>query len=213
VNKEIDVIPNFIDTEKQKDSFGDCNRQLMAEDDERILTHISNFRHVKRIPDVINIFNKVQEKIKSKLIMVGEGPEVQPAKKLAEELGIADKILFLGKTSEVNKILCFSDLFLLPSENESFGLAALEAMVNGVPVISSDVGGIPEVVEQGFSGYLKPLGDVNAMAESALEILSSDEKLAQFKKQAKQTASKFDIREIVPQYEAVYEKAMKVHKD
>lgn len=208
-DKTISVVPNFIDFEKQKDSFGGCNRQLIAEDDERILTHISNFREVKRIPDVINVFYKVQKKLKSKLIMVGEGPEVQPAKELTEKLGIEDKVLFLGKTNEVNKILCFSDLFLLPSESESFGLAALEAMSNGVPVVASKVGGISEVVKNGTAGYLADLGDVDAMADWALDILEFDDRLKQFKRAAKEVALGFDIDRVVPQYVRIYERALK----
>ncbi|MDQ7917279.1 N-acetyl-alpha-D-glucosaminyl L-malate synthase BshA [Mesonia sp. MT50] len=207
VKSPICVIPNFIDTHREKNQFTDCQRELMAEDDEKIVTHVSNFRKVKRIDDVVKIFNQIQKKVKSKLIMVGEGPEVQPAKNLADTLGISDKIIFLGESNDVDKILCFSDLFLLPSEKESFGLAALEAMVNGVPVISSNTGGLPEVNKQGFSGYLSEVGDVDSMAENAIYILSDEQRLDQFKLNAKEMALKFDTDSVIPMYEEIYKKA------
>ncbi|CAN0605292.1 unnamed protein product, partial [Ectocarpus sp. 12 AP-2014] len=141
IQSDIEVIPNFIDAKKYSTSFTDCQRSNMATEEERIVTHISNFRKVKRIPDVIKIFSKIQLEIPSKLIMVGEGPEKAGAERLCEELGISDKVIFLGNSNEIDKILCFSDLFLLPSQSESFGLAALEAMINKVPVISSNAGG------------------------------------------------------------------------
>jgi len=207
VKTPIEVVPNFIDAKKEKNQFTDCQRELMAEDDEKIVTHISNFRKVKRIDDVVKIFFNIQKEIKSKLIMVGEGPEVQPAKRLADELGISDKIMFLGESNDIDKILCFSDLFLLPSEKESFGLAALEAMVNGVPVISSNTGGLPEVNKEGFSGYLSKVGDVEGMAKNAIHILSDDKRLKKFKLNAKEMALKFDTDSIIPQYEEIYIKA------
>ena len=165
VKKEITVVPNFIDKKKYSPSFTDCQRSLMAADDEKIITHISNFRKVKRIPDVIRIFYKIQENIPAKLIMVGEGPEKENAERLCRTLGISEKVVFLGNSNEIDRILCFSDLFLLPSETESFGLAALEAMANKVPVISSNTGGIPEVNKQGLTGYLSEVGDVDDMAK------------------------------------------------
>ncbi|MDT0294352.1 N-acetyl-alpha-D-glucosaminyl L-malate synthase BshA [Mesonia ostreae] len=207
VKSPICVIPNFIDTKVGTSQFTDCQRELMAEDDEKIVTHVSNFRKVKRIGDVVKIFNQIQKEVKSKLIMVGEGPEVQPAKDLAEELGISGKIIFLGESNDVDKILCFSDLFLLPSEKESFGLAALEAMVNGVPVISSNTGGLPEVNKQNFSGYLSDVGDVESMAKNAIHILSDDQRLNQFKLNAKEMALKFDTDSVIPMYEEIYKKA------
>ncbi|MGB5236944.1 MAG: N-acetyl-alpha-D-glucosaminyl L-malate synthase BshA, partial [Flavobacteriaceae bacterium] len=140
IEKEIEVIPNFIDTTKYSTQFTDCQRSLMAEDDEKIITHISNFRKVKHIPDVISIFNGIQKEIPAKLIMVGEGPEKENAERMCEDLGISEKVVFLGNSNEIDRILCFSDLFLLPSKSESFGLAALEAMINRVPVISSNTG-------------------------------------------------------------------------
>ena len=140
VQREIDVVPNFIDMEKHNNTFTDCQRGMMAQENERIITHVSNLRPVKRIMDVIAVFYKIQESIPSKLIMVGEGPEKEGAEALCHKLGIADKVLFLGNSDEVNKILCFTDLFLLPSEKESFGLSALEAMASGVPVVSTNTG-------------------------------------------------------------------------
>jgi len=209
IKKKINVIPNFIDLKGVSDSFTDCQRELMANDDERIITHISNFREVKRIPDVIKIFHQIQQHIPSKLIMVGEGPEREPAELLCEELGIAKKVIFLGNSNEVDKILCFSDLFLLPSKAESFGLAALEAMASGVPVVSTNAGGLSEVNKHGVSGFLNEVGDVDGMAANALSILKSDKVLAQFKAQARNEAQRFDIDKIVPMYEEVYFKALK----
>jgi N-acetyl-alpha-D-glucosaminyl L-malate synthase BshA len=207
IKQEIEVIPNFIDKTKYSTSFTDCQRSLMADDHEKILTHISNFRKVKRIPDVIHIFNKVQEKLPAKLVMVGEGPEKEAAELLSEQLGIAEKVIFLGNSNEIDRVLCFTDLFLLPSETESFGLAALEAMINKVPVISTNTGGIPEVNEHGLTGYLSDIGDIEDMAQNALKILSDDAKLEKFKVNAAKSAEKFDILNILPLYEEVYEKA------
>ena len=181
----------------------------MATEDERVITHVSNFRDVKRIPDVIDIFNAIQKEIPSKLMMIGEGPARENAERLCVQLGIQDRVVFLGNSNEVNKILCFSDLFLLPSETESFGLSALEAMASGVPVISSNTGGLPEVNIDGVSGYLSPVGDVECMSKNALKILKNNNTLQAFKTASKSVASKFDIHPIVSRYESVYEKALK----
>jgi len=208
IKKEIDVVPNFIDPAKFSKEFTDCQRDHMANDDERIITHISNLRPVKRITDIIEIFDLVQKEVKSKLILVGDGPEKAKAKAMCREKGLSEKVLFLGNSSEIDKILCFSDLFLLPSEKESFGLAALEAMASGVPVISSNTGGLPEVNEHGVSGYLNEIGDVAGMAANAISILKNDEILNKFKAQARIVANKFETQNIVPLYEATYEKAM-----
>ncbi|WP_339709612.1 N-acetyl-alpha-D-glucosaminyl L-malate synthase BshA [uncultured Kriegella sp.] len=209
IEKEIEVVPNFIEKNKYKDSFTDCQRSIMANDDERIITHISNFRKVKRIPDVIRIFEKIQRKVSSKLIMVGEGPEKSGAEELCDKLGISEKVIFLGNSNEIDRILCFSDLFLLPSESESFGLAALEAMANRVPVISSNTGGVPEVNEQGVTGFLSDVGNIDEMADNAMRILGDDDVLEKFKENAYQTSLKFDILKVLPLYEAIYEKAYK----
>ncbi|NNE77317.1 MAG: N-acetyl-alpha-D-glucosaminyl L-malate synthase BshA [Pricia sp.] len=209
IKNEIDVVPNFIDKKKYSTSFTDCQRSLMAEDDEKIVTHISNFRKVKRIPDVIKVFNKIQQKIPAKLIMVGEGPEKENAEMLCDSLGISEKVIFLGNSNEIDRILCFSDLFLLPSETESFGLAALEAMINKVPVISSNTGGIPEVNEQGITGFLSDVGNIDEMAENALKILGDEDVLEKFKNNAGKSALRFDILKVLPLYEDLYEKAYK----
>ncbi len=205
IKKNISVIPNFIDIKKYEEAKkAECQRHLLALSSEKIITHVSNFRKVKRIDDVINVFYALQKKISSKLIMVGDGPEKESAEELVSKLGIIDKVVFLGKSNEVDKILCFSDLFLLPSETESFGLAALEAMASGVPVISSNTGGIPEVNIDGVSGYLSNVGDVESMGKNAIKILQNEEVLNQFKLNAKKTAEKFDLETIVGQYEQTY---------
>ncbi|WP_299682887.1 N-acetyl-alpha-D-glucosaminyl L-malate synthase BshA [uncultured Dokdonia sp.] len=208
ITRAIDVVPNFIDVDGSNNGFTDCQRELMANEDERIITHISNFRKVKRIQDVIEVFYRVQLELPAKLLMVGEGPEREGAEQRVKELGIEDKVRFLGNSNEIDKILCFSDLFLLPSEAESFGLAALEAMVNEVPVVSSNAGGIPEVNIDGITGYLSNVGNIADMAQNAIRILQDDDTLNTFKKNAKQEARKFDIQNIVPLYEELYEKVL-----
>lgn len=208
VKKEIEVVPNFIDMEKHNITVTDCQRAAMAKENERIVTHVSNLRPVKRIMDVIEVFDRIQQQIPAKLIMVGEGPEKEPAERLCMQKGILDRVLFLGNSDEVNKILSFSDLFLLPSEKESFGLAALEAMASGVPVVSSNSGGLPEVNEPGVSGFLNEIGDVDGMAQNALTILREDTTLAQFKLNAREIAARFETKNVVPLYEAIYEKTI-----
>ncbi|WP_047546457.1 N-acetyl-alpha-D-glucosaminyl L-malate synthase BshA [Psychroserpens sp. Hel_I_66] len=209
IKKDIHVVPNFIDLEKYAPKFTDCQRAMMAKDDEKIITHISNFREVKQIPDVIKIFDKIQKQIPAKLMMVGEGPEREPAERLCKKLGISDKVVFFGNSNEIDKILCFSDLFLLPSLTESFGLSALEAMASGVPVISSNTGGIPEVNVHGVSGFLSEINDVDDMAKNALHILSDNDRLNTFKAGAVTISKHFGIHEVVPQYEAIYEQTLK----
>lgn len=208
IKREIEVVPNFIDLSKYTHSFTDCQREMMANANEKIITHISNFRPVKRIDDVINIFYNIQKEIPAKLMMVGDGPEKEPAEQLCKKLGIEDKVIFFGKSHEIDKILCFSDLFLLPSETESFGLAALEAMACGVPVISSNTGGIPEVNIQGISGFLSNVGDVEDMTKNALHILQDEDVLKVFKTNARKEANQFDIHSIVPYYEAIYKNVL-----
>ncbi|WP_108869272.1 N-acetyl-alpha-D-glucosaminyl L-malate synthase BshA [Aquimarina aquimarini] len=210
IEKEIEVVPNFIDVGQKKTSFTDCQRELMATPEERIVTHISNFRSVKRISDVVDIFYNIQKKMPAKLLMVGEGPEREPAEQRCKELGIKDKVIFFGNSNEIDKILCFSDLFLLPSERESFGLAALEAMVNKVSVISSNAGGIPEVNSQGVSGYLSNVGDVKEMSHNAIKILKDDATLEMFKENAYREAMKFDVSNIIPLYIKTYESALAI---
>jgi len=210
IRKNIEVIYNFIDFEKQ-DSWSDeeCMRDTLANSDEKILAHVSNLRPVKRVLDVIRIFHKVQKKIPSKLILVGDGPDKEKADMLAKELGVKDKILFLGKSDEIRKILCLTDLFLLPSETESFGLAALEAMAAHTPVISSNTGGLSEVNFNGVTGFLSEVGDVDDMAKNAIYLLSDEQRLEQFKKQAFESAHQFSIETILPKYIKMYERVIK----
>lgn len=204
IQKEIEVIPNFIDNKQFiKDENCGCRSQ-MAPEEEKIIVHVSNLRKVKRLEDVIQVFYRIQKEVPSKLIIVGEGPEWENANMLIEELGIAHKVKNLGKVNDLQNVLCSSDLFLLPSEKESFGLAALEAMAAGVPVISSNAGGIPEVNIDGQTGFVLPIGDVNGMAEKGIEILSDNFKLNEFKRNAKQQALKFDEKNIIPMYEDLY---------
>lgn len=205
IEKEINVVPNFIEFKQQLFENHECQRHLMARPDEKIILHISNLRPVKRIADVVKIFERIQQKVKSKLIIIGDGPDREYASILAHELGIRDKILFLGKSNEIERILCMSDLFLLPSEKESFGLAALEAMSFKVPVISTNTGGLPEVNAHGVSGFLSNVGEIDEMANNAIDILSDEKKLAQFKEQAFENAKQFDIDLIVPMYEKLYQ--------
>jgi N-acetyl-alpha-D-glucosaminyl L-malate synthase BshA len=213
IKKEIHVIPNFIELDKiRNESLISCQRSVMANKNERIVTHISNFRKVKRIPDIIRIFDKIQQKIPSKLMMVGNGPEKAKAEQLCEQLGIQDKVIFFGNSHEIDQILSYSDLFLLPSETESFGLAALEAMAWSVPVISSNSGGLPEVNFDGVSGYLSNVGEIDAMAANALKILSDEATLAQFKEKALGVAQQFDIKNILPLYENLYQQAIQNSK-
>ena len=211
IKKEIEVIPNFIELDKTKlNSLTKCERSVIANPDERIITHISNFRKVKRIDDVIDIFYKIQQTIPAKLLMVGDGPEREKAEKLCEKLQISEKVIFFGNSNEIDKILCLSDLFLLPSETESFGLAALEAMACGVPVISSNSGGLPEVNTNGFSGYLSNVGDTSEMASNAIKIIHNNDTLETFKRNALLSAQKFDIKNILPLYEEIYKKAIQL---
>ncbi len=209
IKNEIQVIPNFIELDKNTfDPSISCRRSVMATENERIITHISNFRKVKRIPDVIKIFHKIQQQIPAKLMMVGDGPEKVKAEYLCQELGIQDKVIFFGNSNEIDKILSFTDLFLLPSETESFGLAALEAMAWSVPVISSNSGGLPEVNFEGISGYLSNVGNLDEMAENALKILKNPTILNKFKENALSVAKQFDIKTILPLYEELYQKAI-----
>ena len=208
VDKDIKVIPNFIGLQKTE-RVSPCKRSVMASADELIVTHISNFRKVKRVDDVVRVFYGIQQQLPAKLIMVGDGPDREIADQLCKDLGIKKKVLFLGNTSDIDRILCFTDLFLLPSESESFGLSALEAMAAGVPVVSSNAGGLSEVNEEGVSGYLCPIGDVQTMAEKAIYILSDKNRLAQFKQNARKVAARFDEEKIIPMYEALYYNAIK----
>ncbi|MGA0316628.1 MAG: N-acetyl-alpha-D-glucosaminyl L-malate synthase BshA [Flavobacteriaceae bacterium] len=208
IHTKIEVVPNFIDTEKINRLGKPCKRSLIAQKEEKIITHISNFRPLKRIMDVIAIFERLHKELPCKLMMVGEGPEKINAVAQVKALGLEDKIIFLGNSNEIDKILCYSDLFLLPSEKESFGLSALEAMAHGVPVISSNAGGLSEVNKEGFSGYLSPVGDIETMAQKAKSLLTDEALHAQFRTQAKKQASLFSIENVVGKYEAIYADAI-----
>jgi N-acetyl-alpha-D-glucosaminyl L-malate synthase BshA len=210
VSKDIRVIPNFIDLSKTHQRNVPCNKDVIATGDQFVITHISNFRPLKRIIDILKVFEKVRKKLNVKLLMVGDGPEKERAKRYCRAHKLDDSVLFLGNSNEIDEILCFTDLFLLPSEQESFGLVALEAMIHSVPVVCSDVGGLPEVVENGYSGYLCPVGDTNAMAEKSIYILENEERHEQFKKQAYECSKKFDIKNVIVHYENLYEEAIKI---
>ena len=201
IKKQIDVIPNFVNLEKYNSISSKTN---LLNNNHQIITHVSNFRKVKRIMDVIDIFYGIQKEISAKLLMIGDGPEKNKAEKKSKKLGIKDKVIFFGKSNETNKILSFSDLFLLPSEIESFGLSALEAMAANVPVISSNTGGIPEVNIDNFSGRLSDIGDIKKMINDSVEILSNKKLHEIFKSNARKRAEDFDIHKIVPRYEKVY---------
>ncbi len=205
IEKEIKVIPNFIDFTRFKKTNKDHFRLAIAPDGEKILVHISNFRKVKRVQDVIKVFDIVSKTIPSKLLLIGDGPERHQMEDLCRSLGLCDNIRFLGKQDAVEEILAISDIFILPSENESFGLAALEAMACEVPVISSNAGGIPEVNIHGRTGFMSAVGDYKDMAKNCIELLQDEEKLSQFRVNSYQQAQTFDIDRILPEYEAYYE--------
>lgn len=207
VKNEIKVIYNFIDFDKySQPKDKECERGTLAEPNERIISHISNFRPVKRIQDVIDVFYKTQLKVPAKLLMIGEGPDRYEAECQVSRLGITDKVLFLGNSVDVADVLCYSDLFLLPSETESFGLAALEAMAARTPVISANTGGLPEVNIHGKTGFLSNVGNVDEMAKNAILILENDKSLQQFKDNAQKFAERFAIDDILPIYEELYRK-------
>lgn len=204
IQKEIKVIPNFIDFNrfslKPKDHF----KKAIAPNNERILIHTSNFRKVKRTADVIKMFQKVQERLPSKLLMVGDGPERSANEQLCRELNICENVRFLGKQDAVEEILSVSDLFIMPSESESFGLAALEAMACKVPVITSNAGGLPELNVDDFCGYMCEVGDIDDMANKAITILSNQDVLSYFKENALTRAKDFDLKKILPMYVDYY---------
>ena len=207
ITKEIEVIPNFIDLEKFKKQKKDHFKKAICPNDEALVVHTSNFRKVKRIGDVIQIFYNIHKEIPSKLLMIGDGPERAGAEKMCRDMGICDDIRFLGKLEAVEEVLSVADLFLMPSEKESFGLAALEAMACEVPVISSNAGGIPELNLQGITGFLSEIGDVEDMSRKALFVLDKNN-LPRFKESALKRAKEFDISNILPLYEAYYRKIM-----
>ncbi|GAB7256316.1 N-acetyl-alpha-D-glucosaminyl L-malate synthase BshA [Polaribacter sp. OB-PA-B3] len=210
ITKDIKVIYNFIDVEKYDNAHKEeCKRIALAKPNERIFTHVSNFRPVKRVEDVIKVFAAVRKEIPSKLLMIGEGPERAKAEKLVKELKITNDVFFLGNSTEVAKILCYTDVFLLPSQTESFGLAALEAMAAGTAVISTNTGGLPEVNIHGKTGYLSNLGDVDDMAKNAISIVKDDTTLEEFKQNAKAQTKQFSLESILPVYEEIYKSCYK----
>jgi len=210
IEKEIRVIHNFVDTHRFHRKPLDAFRKVIAPNGERILMHASNFRKVKRVQDIVRIFDIVSRKIPSKLLFVGDGPERPGVENLCRELGLYEDMRFVGRQEQMEDILAIADLFLLTSDYESFGLAALEAMAAGVPVISTNAGGLPEIAVQGETGYLSDVGDIQGMSEHAISILSNDEVLKKFKHNAAAHAKHFDINTIVPEYEALYNRFLSV---
>jgi N-acetyl-alpha-D-glucosaminyl L-malate synthase BshA len=208
IEKDIEVIPNFVDTTKYHRSQPDEFHKHIAPQGEKILVHTSNFRMVKRVPDAIRIFDEVRKKVPSKLVLVGDGPDRSQCESLSRELGIQDHVKFLGKQTDVIRILSNADLFLMPSQSESFGLSALEAMACGVPVISTSVGGLPELQVHGQTGYIAEIGDIDRMAKYAIDLLSNTAKYQIFAHAARQRAIEFDASAIVRRYEEYYQKIL-----
>lgn len=208
IENEIKVIYNFIDFRRFSKLNKDHFKKAIAPHGEKIITHTSNFRKVKRVGDVIQIFKKIHDHIPSKLLLIGDGPERQKLEELCRQIGLSHEIRFLGKQDAVEELLAVSDLFVIPSANESFGLAALEAMACEIPVISSNVGGLPEVNVHGKTGYLSDVGNVDEMAQNAIQILSDEVLYAQFRKNALEQAKNFDMLKILPQYENYYEQIL-----
>jgi len=208
IEKEIEVIHNFVDIKRFSKKPIDAFRKVIAPNGERIILHASNFRKIKRITDVIHIYANIRKEIPAKLLLVGDGPERPMAEELSRELEICDDVRFVGKQQDMEEIYVIADLFLLPSEYESFGLAALEAMAGGAPVVSSNAGGLPEIIIPGKNGYMSNVGDVEGMSKQAISILKDDKTLASFKANAQAQSLRFDISNIVPLYEELYEKVI-----
>jgi N-acetyl-alpha-D-glucosaminyl L-malate synthase BshA len=207
ITNDIEVIPNFIDLEKFKKQKKDHFKKAICPNGEALIVHTSNFRKVKRVLDVVRIFANIQAEIPAKLLMIGDGPDREKAEKLCRELDISEDVRFLGKLEAVEEVLSVADLFLMPSEKESFGLAALEAMACEVPVISSNTGGLPELNVQGETGFLSPVGDIEDMTQKSLYVLDKNN-LPKFKENALKRAREFDLAQILPLYENYYQKVM-----
>jgi len=205
IHKDIRVIPNFVDMNRFKLKAKDHFKKAIAPNNERIIVHTSNFRKVKRTQDVIYIFEKILKKVPAKLLMVGDGPERPYCEQLCRDLGVCEHVRFLGKQDAVEEILSIADLFMMPSESESFGLAALEAMACKVPVITSNAGGLPELNVDGVTGFMDAVGDVQEMAHHAIAILEDDQRLQSFKENAYTRAKEFDLKLILPIYEEYYQ--------
>jgi N-acetyl-alpha-D-glucosaminyl L-malate synthase BshA len=208
IEKNIEVIHNFVDVQRFSRKPIDAFKKVIAPNGEKVLLHASNFRRIKRVQDVVKIFYEVSKQMPSKLLFVGDGPERGPAEDLSRQLGICDNIRFVGKQEQMEDILAIADLFLLTSEYESFGLAALEAMAAGVPVVSTNAGGLGEIMIAGVTGYMGNVGDVETMSKQALDILQHEDRLQQFKQNAVKQAQHFDIHNIVPLYEKLYDEVL-----
>jgi len=204
----IRVIPNFVDLQQYRRDLQPCHRDKLAEPGEKIVMHISNFRPVKRVEDAVRVFARLNKRIPSRFVLIGDGPDRAKAQAAAEEEGVADRVSFLGKQESVAELLSCADLFLLPSANEAFGLGALEAMACGVPVVATAVGGLPEVVPQGEAGLLAPVGDVEEMAADAIYLLEDRDRWRQFSAAARHTAEKFSSDIVVPMYEEYYQEVL-----
>jgi L-malate glycosyltransferase len=205
---DICVIPNFVDLDRYRRDAYPCHRGKLTLPGEKIVTHISNFRGVKRVDDVVRVFARISRKLPARLLLVGDGPDRVKAQEVAEAEGVTDRVLFLGKQNSVAELLACTDLFLLPSENEAFGLVALEAMSCGVPVIATRTGGIPEVVDHGVSGYLAPVGDVAAMADAGSALLADPEAWKRFSEAARAGAERYSADQVVSRYESYYEEVL-----
>ena len=208
IQKEISVIHNFVDINRFSVKPMDAFKKVIAPHGEKVILHASNFRKVKRIADVIYTFNKIKKVIPSKLLLVGDGPERHMAEELCRELGIFEETRFVGKQQDMEDIYAIADLFLLPSEYESFGLAALEAMAAGTPVVATNAGGIPEIITHGKNGFLSEVGDVESMSANAIILLGNNDMLRSFSNEARKEAEQFDIANIVPQYETLYKQVL-----
>jgi N-acetyl-alpha-D-glucosaminyl L-malate synthase BshA len=204
IEKEIHVIPNFVDIKRFYQTDKNHFKQMLAPDGERILVHVSNFRAVKRVQDVVKIFEKVRKEIPSKLLMIGDGPDRLMVEELARSMGLYNDVRFLGKQEQISEILSIADLFILPSATESFGLSALEAMACNVPLISTNAGGLPEINIEGKTGFLSDVGDIDAMAQNAIYILRDEDTLNEFKQAAIDQARRFEKQHIIPMYEKLY---------
>jgi len=211
VKRPIRMIPNFIDFERFNKKPRQHFKDLIAPNNERIIVHTSNFRKVKRVEDVVRIFNIIQQKVPAKLLLIGDGPERSNIEKVCRELQVCNKVTYLGKQEAIEEILSICDLFILPSESESFGLSALEAMACEVPVISSNAGGLPEVNINGKTGFLSDIGNYEEMAQNALSLLSDDNLLIEFRKNALEQAKTFDLNRVLNQYVDVYEEMIENH--
>ncbi len=211
IEKEIEVIYNFVDVNRFRRKPVTAFKQIIAPDNEKIILHASNFRKVKRVGDVVKVFEQLNSKIPSKLLFVGDGPERSYIERLCRESDSHADIRFLGRQEQMEDILAIADLFILPSEYESFGLVALEAMAAAVPVISSNAGGLPEINIDGVTGFLSDVGDVDDMSKKIIKLFSDEKALAEMKKNAFEQAMKFDIDKIVPEYENLYKKVLKLN--